>query len=183
MVDRVTFVGCEHMTQAHKPTATPPHLGIRIRPATLQDIQAVVAHNEALARETEGKQLESTRLQQGVKTVFDHPEHGFYLVAEEATTGTVIGQLFVTYEWSDWRNGIFWWLQSVYVHESWRRRGVFRQLYHYVIEEARNRKNIVGVRLYVEKENLIAQQVYRKIGLLPAGYHVYELDFVLSHSS
>jgi len=152
-----------------------------IRPAVKRDAAKIVSFNAALAAETEARTLDNAILTRGVERVLSDPNLGQYFVAEK--NGEIVAQLMLTYEWSDWRNGIFWWLQSVYVHESWRRRGVFRQLYHYVIEEARNRKNIVGVRLYVEKENLIAQQVYRKIGLLPAGYHVYELDFVLSHSS
>lgn len=152
-------------------------LDFRIRQATIGDVQAVIQFNAALARETEGKQLEPSRLEQGVKTVLEGPEHGFYLIAEEVSSGKPIGQMLITYEWSDWRNGVFWWLQSVYVHKLWRRRGVFRQLYHYIMEEARNRKTVVGVRLYVEHENRLAQKVYQEIGLMPAGYHVYEIDF------
>ncbi len=156
---------------------------IHIRPANSDDVKAVVEFNAALAHVTEGKKLEPSRLQQGVEAVLHHPEHGFYLIAEEASSKQAIGQLLITYEWSDWRNAVFWWLQSVYVHESWRRQGVFRKLYHHVMTEARNRKTVAGVRLYVEQENQLAQQVYQHMGLLPAGYHVYELDFVLPKSS
>ena len=166
----------ESMTDAQTPK-------ILIRQAILNDFQAVVEFNAALAWETERKQLDTSRLQEGVIAVLNNSEHGFYLIAEDVHSGKTIGQLLITYEWSDWRNGVFWWIQSVYVHKSWRRRGVFRNLYQYVMEEARKKKTVAGVRLYVEKENRLAQQVYQELGLLPAGYHVYELDFVLSRES
>lgn len=156
---------------------------IVVRPAKMTDLQTLVNFNAALARETEGKHLDLSRLAKGVQSVFDSPEHGFYLVAEEPLARHVVGQVLITYEWSDWRNGVFWWLQSVFVELGWRRRGVFRALYDYVIEEAKGRKNVAGVRLYVEKENRLAQQVYQELGLRPAGYQVYELDFVLSSPS
>lgn len=158
-------------------------VSIRIRQATSHDVSTVVEFNAALAHETEGKTLELARLRQGVNTVLRNPEHGFYLIAEDASSCHPIGQLLITYEWSDWRNAVFWWVQSVYVHESWRRQGVFRKLYDYVMVEARNRKTVAGVRLYVEEENRLAQQVYQEMGLIPAGYHVYEVDFVLPKSS
>ncbi len=166
----------ESMTDAQTPK-------ILIRQAILNDFQTVVEFNAALAWETERKQLDTSRLQEGVIAVLNNPEHGFYLIAEDVHSGKTIGQLLITYEWSDWRNGVFWWIQSVYVKKELRRCGVFRNLYHYVLEEARNRKAVAGVRLYVEKENRLAQQVYQELGLLPAGYHVYELDFVLSRES
>lgn len=171
------------MTLSQEPRAGSPQPEIRIRQATIKDLDAVVEFNAALARETEGKQLELARLQQGVMAVFNNPEHGFYLIAEALSSGKPIGQLLITYEWSDWRNGVFWWIQSVYVHQAWRRCGVFRRLYGYVLEEAKNLNTVAGVRLYVETENSIAQQVYQEVGLCPAGYHVYELDFVLPKNS
>lgn len=157
--------------------------GICIRPANSDDVKAIVEFNAGLAQVTEGKKLDPLRLQQGVEAVLHNPDHGFYVIAEDASSKQAIGQLLITYEWSDWRNAVFWWLQSVYVQESWRRQGVFRKLYDYVMTEARNRKTVAGVRLYVEEENRLAQQVYQHMGLLPAGYHVYELDFVLPKSS
>ncbi len=180
MADRVALFRNDPMTHSNESRSDAPNPKIRIRQAILNDVPTVVEFNAALALETEGKQLEPSRLQQGVKAVLDNPEHGFYLIAEDVHSGKVIGQLLITYEWSDWRNGVFWWIQSVYVHEEWRRRGVFRNLYQSVMEEARNKKTVAGVRLYVEKENRLAQQVYQELGLLLAGYHVYELDFVLS---
>ena len=168
------------MTDCKESTPNFSDFEIRIRRATANDLSSVMEYNAVLASETEGKLLELDRLQRGVEAVLQNPEHGFYLIAENGASGEAIGQMLVTYEWSDWRNGMFWWLQSVYVQKSWRRRGVFRRLYDHVMKEARSCQKVVGVRLYVEKENHLAQQVYQDLGLLPADYHVYELDFVLS---
>ncbi len=158
-------------------------MSISIRDATSHDIRAVVEFNAALARETEGKELDLSILQQGVKAVVNNSDLGFYLIAEDRSSKKVIGQLLITYEWSDWRNAVFWWVQSVYVHESCRRQGVFRKLYDSVMTEARTRKAVAGVRLYVEEGNHLAQEVYQHMGLHPAGYHVYEVDFILPKSS
>jgi len=171
------------MTDCKESTQDFSDFEIRIRQAMASDLSVVMNYNMALASETEGKLLELERLQEGVKAVLQYPEHGFYLIAENAASGKVVGQMLVTYEWSDWRNGVFWWLQSVYVQKSWRRHGVFRRLYKHVMRKARSSQKVVGVRLYVEKENHLARQVYQDLGLLPAGYHVYELDFVLSAKS
>ena len=168
------------MTDCKESTPNFSDFEIRIRRATANALSSVMEYNAVLASETEGKLLELDQLQRGVEAVLQNPEHGFYLIAENGASGQAIGQMLVTYEWSDWRNGVFWWLQSVYVQKSWRRRGVFRRLYDHVMKEARSFQKVVGVRLYVEKENHLAQQVYQDLGLLPAGYHVYELDFVLS---
>jgi ribosomal protein S18 acetylase RimI-like enzyme len=86
----------------------------------------------------------------------------------------------VTYEWSDWRNGAFWWIQSVYVAPAWRCQGVFRRMHESVLAAARTRPNVCGVRLYVERRNNAAQEVYRKVGLTPSSYAMFETDFVLS---
>jgi ribosomal protein S18 acetylase RimI-like enzyme len=85
----------------------------------------------------------------------------------------------VTYEWSDWRNGVFWWIQSVYVDPPWRRQGVFRQMHAYVMATAKASPNVCGVRLYVERTNGVAQSVYRKVGLTPSAYAMFETDFIL----
>lgn len=166
------------MTHSDESKYDAKNLEVHIRQASFNDSRAIVEFNAALALETEGKQLDSFRLQQGVQSVLENPKHGFYLIAEEGTSRQPIGQLLITYEWSDWRNGVFWWIQSVYVHEKWRRRGVFRRLHDSIMKQARHQEGIAGVRLYVEKENHVAQQVYQELGLSQAGYHVYELDFV-----
>jgi ribosomal protein S18 acetylase RimI-like enzyme len=100
------------------------------------------------------------------------PQYGFYLVAE--ATGTVVAALLITFEWSDWRNGPLWWLQSVYVQPAWRRRGVYRRLYTTVKELARAKGTVRGLRLYVERENHIAQQTYQALGMREAPYRLFE---------
>ena len=149
----------------------------QIRRATLADADTVVRFNLALAAESEQLELDPERLRQGVDAVLRDPAQGFYTVAE--VDGRVVGQMLVTFEWSDWRNATFWWLQSVYVQPEFRGRGVYRRLYEHVLEEAKTRGDICGVRLYVSKENRIAQQVYERLGLRPALYAMYEVDFVL----
>jgi ribosomal protein S18 acetylase RimI-like enzyme len=88
----------------------------------------------------------------------------------------------ITYEWSDWRNGNFWWIQSVYVRPDARGRGVFRRLYQAVEEAARKSGESCGLRLYVEGENERAQRVYEGLGMKSTSYRFYEVDFVLQRS-
>ncbi len=150
-----------------------------IRVAHAGDLDALVAFNTSLAWETEGRQLEPTRLRAGVESILSDAARGMYVVMERRSSGQVIGQLMITFEWSDWRNGFFWWLQSVYVHKDWRRRGVCKQLYGHVVREAERRGNVAGIRLYVEQDNAVAQTVYSRLGLSPPPYRVFEKDFVL----
>lgn len=151
-------------------------ISIDIRPANKLDIDTLVAFNAALARETEGKILSEITLREGILALLDTPSLGGYIVAEITHDGTPssVGQLMVTYEWSDWRNGMIWWLQSVYVDPAWRRKGVYRAMHHYIVEEAKRAPNNCGLRLYVEQHNETAQAVYHTVGLVPAGYLVYE---------
>ena len=159
--------------------SAPAHL--IIRQARADDLEVLVRFSAAMALETEGRSLDPERLRLGTQAVFDSPDRGFYLVAEAPgpPSGRIVGQLMITYEWSDWRNGVFWWIQSVYVDPSWRRRGVYRRMHHYVIEEARAHKDVCGVRLYVEGENRDAQAAYQRIGMTQTSYRVFEQDFVL----
>ena len=152
-------------------------MDILIRRATLADARAIAAHNAALALESENLELDLDRLRQGVEAALADPAKGFYTVAESG--GAVIGQMMVTFEWSDWRNGTFWWVQSVYVRPDHRRQGVYRRLYRHVLEEAKGRGDVCGLRLYVSKENLSAQRVYHRLGMKKAPYELYEVDFVL----
>jgi ribosomal protein S18 acetylase RimI-like enzyme len=152
-----------------------------IRPGRLDDVERLVAFSQAMALETEGRRLDTDRLQRGTRALLNSTVHGFFMVAERPQTNQVVGQLMITYEWSDWRNALFWWIQSVYVEQAWRRQGVFRSLHAKVIERAKADPGVCGVRLYVESENRIAQEVYRKVGLKPSSYAVFENDFVLGH--
>nr|MBI3612697.1 GNAT family N-acetyltransferase [Nitrospirota bacterium] len=153
-----------------------------VRPAHVGDLDRLVNFSLAMAQETEGRQLDQTLLRQGTKALFDEPARGFYLVAEvqHQPTPTVVGQLMVTFEWSDWRNATFWWIQSVYVRPDWRRQGIYRAMHDHVLREARERKDVCCVRLYVEQENRGAQTAYQRVGLLPSAYQVFEEDFVLA---
>src|ERR687892_594084 len=143
-----------------------------IRRATPADLESIIGFNAAMARETEGKVLEPSRLLDGVKAVLQREDLGFYLMAE--VDGQAVGQLLVTTEWSDWRNAFFWWVQSVYVRPDYRRMGVYRALDQEVRVEAGRRGNVCGIRLYVDGENLTAQQVYRRLGMSQSRYHMYE---------
>jgi GNAT superfamily N-acetyltransferase len=149
-------------------------MSIAIRAATRADILAIAQWNVAMAWETERKSIDPALLERGVTAVFDEPRRGFYLVAERA--GEPVGCLLVTYEWSDWRAGDFWWIQSVYVVESARREGVFRQLYDDAQQRARQ-AGAVGMRLYVETENERAQRTYAGLGMERCHYFMYEAEF------
>nr|WP_240151795.1 GNAT family N-acetyltransferase [Oleiagrimonas citrea] len=127
-----------------------------------------------MAAETEDKILDREVLTSGMRGVLDEPRRGFYLIAER--DGEPVGSLLVTYEWSDWRNGDFFWIQSVYVVESARRSGVFRALYAAVEQRARE-AGAVGMRLYVEHENHRAQKTYEGLGMQRCDYHMYEVEF------
>jgi GNAT superfamily N-acetyltransferase len=155
------------------------HLTVRL--ARPEDVATIVSFSAAMALETEGRHLDLTRLREGTMALFESPVHGFFMVAEvdSANQPQLVGQLMITYEWSDWRNGVFWWIQSVYVDPKWRRRGVFRRMHQAVMQEARERRDVCGVRLYVDKDNPIAHATYERLGLLRSAYQIYEADFVL----
>jgi len=144
---------------------------VTIRAAQAADIGVLVDFNAAMALETEGKALDRGMLTAGVQAVFAEPRRGFYLVAEVG--GAVAGCLLITYEWSDWRNGDWWWLQSVYVAKAHRRRGVFRALYAEIERRAQAAPCVVGVRLYVEKDNRRAQETYAALGMHEEHYRLF----------
>ena len=143
-----------------------------IRPATAEDLEVIVDYNARLAFESEGKRLDLALLRPGVAAVLADPSKGRYYVAEIA--GQVVGQIALTFEWSDWRNGFFWWIQSVYVHPDHRRGGIFKALYRHLEEQANQDANVIGIRLYVEAENHAAHAVYEKLGLAWTDYSVME---------
>jgi ribosomal protein S18 acetylase RimI-like enzyme len=145
---------------------------MNIRTAQISDITALVDFNQAMARETEGRQLDPAILKAGVEAVFTDELKGFYVVAEDA--GDIVGGLMVTYEWSDWRNKWFWWIQSVYVLPDSRGKSIYRKLYEFVKARAAESGNICGFRLYVEGDNIGAQGVYRRVGMEPSHYLMFE---------
>ena len=147
-----------------------------IRDATPGDVEFLVEANAAMALETEAKRLDRAVLARGVAGVFADARRGFYLVAER--DGTAVGGLLITREWSDWRNGDWWWIQSVYVVPSARRSGVFRSLHADVERRARATPGVVGLRLYVEDANATAQATYAALGLHDAHYRLLEAGFV-----
>ncbi len=152
-----------------------------IRPACLNDVDGIVAFNAAMALETENRRLNPVRLRQGVLALLAIPARGLYFVAElpNADSRRLVGQIMITFEWSDWRNGVFWWIQSVYVEPTQRRQGVFRTMYDHILAKAHADGDVCGVRLYVEQGNHLAQIVYQRVGLTPSVYTVFEQDFVL----
>jgi GNAT superfamily N-acetyltransferase len=145
---------------------------IEIRLAIAADWPVILDFNCDLARESEGKQLNRDHVAAGVQALLADPRKGRYLLAVVA--GRVVGQLMHTYEWSDWRNGDIWWLQSVYVHPDFRRHGVFRALFDRLHNEALADPGVVGLRLYVEEHNTRAHETYRNLGLSDGGYFVME---------
>lgn len=144
-----------------------------IRLATPSDEDTVVHYNAALAMESEGKTLDPAVLRAGVRAALADPNKGFYVIAER--DGKPVGQCGVTFEWSDWRNGWYWWIQSVYVNEGARRSGVFTALYRHIEQLALNDRSVIGIRLYVEKENTRAQKTYLNLGLTEEGYFLMGL--------
>ena len=148
---------------------------LTVDPATAEDLAFIVHANHAMALETEGRQLDLPTLQAGVGAALADSRRGRYFVAREA--GANVGTLLLTYEWSDWRNGEFWWIQSVYVEPAARGKGVFRALYAHVLAAAQADPGICGLRLYVDHENAAARETYTKVGMKDAGYSVFEVDF------
>jgi ribosomal protein S18 acetylase RimI-like enzyme len=131
---------------------------LNVRLATPQDAAKIASFSTAMALETEGRHLDRDDRQ-------------------------LVGQLMITFEWSDWRNGAFWWIQSVYVAPAWRRQSVFRRMHQIVMATAKTNPNVCGIRLYVEENNSVAQAVYRKVGLTPSSYAIFETDFVLARQN
>lgn len=151
---------------------------IRVYRGKTQDWQALVDFNLAMAQETENRVLSTEDVTAGVKRLLAEEQLGFYVIAEvksgHSETSVIAGSLMVTAEWSDWNNGFYWWIQSVYVRPQFRRRGIYRRLYEFVKAEASDCGNVYGFRLYVEKENDGAQQTYRALGMDETYYLVYE---------
>ncbi len=164
---------------------------IEVRDGVRDDLEVLVKFNIALALESEDRLLESGVVRSGVLAVLASRDHGFYLVAEakpsesstlskieprtvEPVHRNVVGSLMVTTEWSDWTNGTYWWVQSVYVRPEFREQGVYRTLYNAAKKNARKSPGVRGCRLYVEGENRIARKVYRQLGMRETNYRIFE---------
>lgn len=145
---------------------------ILYRPAQLAEAPLIAEFQLAMALETESLTLDPPTCHRGVAAVFELPAHGRYFVAEQ--NGEVIGSLLITYEWSDWRNGLVWWIQSVYVVPAARGRGVFTGLYGYVRHLAEAEATVRGLRLYADRRNRTAHEVYTRLGMNGDHYQVFE---------
>lgn len=145
---------------------------LRIRKATFSDANTIADFNRAMAFETEQLSLNLETVLSGVRNLMQQPDYGFYLLAE--TSDAVVGSLMITHEWSDWRNGLFWWIQSVYVRPDYRRHGIYRRLYEHVKKQAAGEEAVRGFRLYVDRHNTTAQKVYRALGMEETNYRLFE---------
>jgi len=154
---------------------------IRVRSATANDASALAENQVLMARETERLELDLPTVARGVRAIFDDPAKGAYHVAEEA--GQIVGCLLITREWSDWRCGWVWWIQSAYVVPSARRRGVFRALYQHVRDLAQRLPEVRALRLYVDRRNTVARRVYEALGMDGDHYRLYEWAKGLAPSS
>jgi ribosomal protein S18 acetylase RimI-like enzyme len=162
-----------------------PLASLIVRKARLDDADAITLFSAAMALETEGRTLDQGRLRRGTLALLSASSHGFFMVAEltREASPQLVGQLMITYEWSDWRDGVFWWMQSVYVDPAWRRRGIFRRMHDAIMGIAKADPTVCGVRLYVEGENDIAKYVYSRVGMTRSTYQVFESDFILSRGT
>src|SRR5262249_45504706 len=133
------------------------------RKATPTETEKIVRFQIEMARETEQIELDSDVLFQGVRAVFEDRSRGCYYVAEQM--GGIVGCTLITYEWSDWRDGVVWWIQSVYVEPAFRKQGVYKGFYTYLKEMAQKDAQVRGIRLYVDRRNTAAQSVYEHVGM------------------
>lgn len=145
---------------------------IEIRRAVSSDLETIARFNIALCRETEGRELDPATVTHGVRRFVTESKRGRYFVAE--IDGQVVGQAAHTFEWSDWRNGEIWWIQSVYVHADFRSKGVFRTLFMHIKELGEADVDCCGIRLYMERDNEIARESYLRLGFSATGYVVFE---------
>lgn len=149
---------------------------LNLRRALWEDRERIAHFNQQIALETEDLALEWERVLSGVSALLKDPNKGFYVIALEQDD--IVGQLAVTYEWSDWRNANFWWIQSVYVRSDRRRRAIYSQLHQHIKQLAENDPGVCGLRLYVEEENEVAQSVYHTLGMKRSYYHIMEDAFL-----
>nr|WP_246202779.1 GNAT family N-acetyltransferase [Fulvivirga lutimaris] len=138
-------------------------------------METIVDFQILMASETEDLGLDKETLMSGAAAVFEDPAKGTYYVAtEDDEDENVIACLLITPEWSEWRNGTVWWIQSVYVIKEHRGKGIFKAMYEYIKAMVEEDETLKGIRLYVEKENTKAQAVYERIGMTAEHYKLYE---------
>ena len=147
-------------------------MAFTIRRGVPADAESVADMNSRMALETEGKALDPATVASGVRAALADASRGVYYLAEK--DGAVVGQAMITFEWSDWRNGWMWWIQSVYVKAEARRQGVFKALYQHIVGAATAAGDVSGIRLYVEQENHAAQQTYLSLGMERTHYLLLE---------
>ena len=147
---------------------------VNLRTADVHDIDNIAQFNSDMALETEGINLNKKDLRLGDAAVIADSNLGFYLISE--SEGIMIGQILITKEWSDWRNGSFWWIQSVFVETKYRRMGVYTEMYNMILEMAKKAHNVCGLRLYVDRDNVLAMQVYSHLGMVHSHYDLYEAE-------
>lgn len=145
---------------------------IIIRKSKPEEWPLIVGFQLLMAEETEGIQLDKNELTKGVLSVFEQPEKGCYFFA--TLNNTVVGMLMITYEWSDWRNKTIFWIQSVYIDRAYRRKGVYSKLYQHIRQLAAHDPQVGGIRLYVDKTNLLAKATYTQLGMNGQHYQVFE---------
>jgi len=151
-------------------------MSYRIRRAGRAEIPLLVRFNQAMALESEDKPLDGPTIDAGLQNLFDRPSDGYYLIALDDNDAAV-GAMMLTFEWSDWRNGRFWWIQSVYVTPTHRRHGVYRALHEHVRRAALADPEVCGLRLYVERENRGAMATYAAMGMAETHYRLFEEEF------
>ncbi len=154
---------------------TPATAAQPVREARRDDLDWLAEGAIAMAWETEHKRLDPDTVRAGIAAGLDDPARARYFVADG--NGARAGTLMLTQEWSDWRNGAWWWIQSVYVAPAHRRQGVFAALYRHVEALARDAQGVIGLRLYVERDNGAAQRTYTALGMRDAGYQLYESEW------
>ncbi|UUX91947.1 GNAT family N-acetyltransferase [Methanoplanus endosymbiosus] len=147
-------------------------MDVTVRKAMEDDAAVISGNNIRMAYETEGRVLDADTALKGVLGLFEDESRGFYIVAE--CKGEIAGQCMITYEWSDWNCGSYWWIQSVYVREDFRRKGIFRKIYEFIAELSVSEGDVCGLRLYVDDDNLNAIEVYGRMGFSRSHYLMFE---------
>lgn len=143
-----------------------------VRKASLHDKETIAHFQEEMALETESLTLNPVQIRAGIEAVFRDKFKGMYFVAE--ADGVIIASLLITFEWSDWRNAWVYWIQSVFVEKSFRRKGVYRKMYAHIKQLVAADKSVAGIRLYVDKTNTNAQETYTQLGMNGAHYQLFE---------